>query len=190
MCKDARKGFVMGVLAAVIVALGIAPVVARGGDQNRPPANQALVSPAGPQAFGGSAPLVIPAAAFTSDGVDPDGFYFSFAGGYVNGDGSACLKAPAYLPQGAYVTSVYASLYDNASGNVTVNLRRVHRSTGATNVMASVSTSSNSTSIQQRSDTSISYPDISYPTYAYYVTTCLSYADHRVYAVRIYYTGP
>jgi hypothetical protein len=139
---------------------------------------------------GYQSPLVISAADFSSDGFDPDGFFFSFAGGYINGDGSACLKAPAYLPKGATITSLYASLYDNADGNVTVNLRRVNRSTGATNVMASASTSSNSTSIQQRSDTSISYPDISYPTYAYYVTTCLSYANHRVYSVRIYYTGP
>jgi len=139
---------------------------------------------------GYQSPLVIPAADFSSDGSDPDGFFFSFSGGYVNGDGTACLKAPAYLPKGAHVTSVYASLYDNASGNVTVNLRRVNRSTGATNVMAAASTSSNSTSIQNRSDTSINYPDVSYPTYAYYVTTSLYHANHRVYSVRIYYTEP
>jgi hypothetical protein len=125
---------------------------------------------------GYQSPLVIPAADFSSDGTDPDGFFFSFAGGYVNGDGSACLKAPAYLPKGAHVVSVYASLYDNASGNVAVNLRRVNRSTGETNVMATANTSSDSTSIQQRGDTTINYPDVSYPTYAYYVTTCLSHA--------------
>jgi hypothetical protein len=188
MCKDALKGLVLGVLAAVIVALGIGPALARGGDQNRPPANQALVSPAGPQAFGGSAPLVIPAAAFTSDGWDPDGFFFSFSGGYVNGDGSACLKAPVYLPKGAVVYRTYASLYDNdSSGSITVNLRRVNKSTGATNVMASMSTTSDSTSIQNRPDLSISYPEIEYPLYAYYATTCLKSADHRLYSVRIYY---
>jgi hypothetical protein len=181
------KGFALGMLAALIVGLGIVPVLARGGDPLLLPMNQALASHAGSQAFGGSAPLVIPAAAFTSDGFDPDGFFFSFAGGYVNGDGSACLKAPVYLPKGAVVYRTYASLYDNASGNVTVNLRRVNRSTGATNVMASMSTTSDSTSIQNRPDLSISYPDISYPTYAYYVTTCLSSADHRLYSVRIYY---
>ena len=109
---------------------------------------------------GYQSPLVIPTADFSSDGGDPDGFFFSFAGGYINGDGSACLKAPAYLPKEATVTAVYASLYDNADGTVTVNLRRVNRSTGATSVMAGVSTSSGSTSIQQRSDTSISYPEI------------------------------
>jgi hypothetical protein len=187
MCKDALKGFALGMLAALIVALGIAPVVARGGDQHLPPKNDAPASPAGPQGFGGPSPLVIPAAAFTSDGGDPDGFYFSFGGGYINGDGTAFLKTPAYLPKGAIVYQVYASLYDNASGNVTVNLRRVNRSTGATNVMASVSTSSNSTSIQQRGDTSISYPDISYPTYAYYLTTYLGHANQRIYSVSIYY---
>ncbi len=31
---------------------------------------------------------------------------------------------------------------------------------------------------------------ISYPTYAYYVTTCLNYADHRLYSVCIYYQAP
>lgn len=137
-----------------------------------------------------SSPLVITAADFSSDGNDPDGFYFDFAGGYVNGNGTACLKAPAYLPHGAIVDSVYASLYDNAAGNVMVNLRRVNVSTGGSDAMASFGTSSDSTSIQDSSDATISYPEVSYPTYAYYVTTCLNYADHRLYSVRIYYTGP
>jgi hypothetical protein len=187
MCKDAVKGLALGVLAAVIVALGMAPVVARGGDQHLPPTNQALASPAGPQGFGGPAPLVIPAAAFTSDGFNPDGFFFSFGGGYINGHGTACLKAPVYLPKGAVVDRVYASIYDNASGNVSVNLRRVNRSTGATNVMASMSTTSDSTAIQNRPDLSINYPKIEYPTYAYYATTCLNDANHRLYSVRVYY---
>ena len=56
-----------------------------------------------------------------------------------------------------------------------------------TNVMASMSTTSDSTSIQNWPDFSISYPDISYPEYAYYITTCLNSADHRLYSVRIYY---
>jgi len=188
MCnKYALKGIALGMLAALIVGLGIVPVLARGGDPLLLPMNQTLASPSGPQAFGGSAPLVIPAAAFTSDGFDPDGFFFSFSGGYVNGDGTTCLKAPAYLPKGAHVYAVYASLYDNASGSIAVNLRRVNRSTGVTKVMASMSTTSDSTSIQNWPDFSISYPDISYPAYAYYITTCLNSADHRLYSVRIYY---
>ena len=139
---------------------------------------------------GYGSPLVVPASDFSSDGNDPDGFYFDFAGGYVNGNGTACLKAPAYLPAGAAVTSVYASIYDNAAGNVMVNLRRVNVSSGSSDAMASFGTESDSTAIQQRGDTVINYPEVIHPDYAYYLTTCLNYADHRLYSVRIYYTGP
>jgi len=139
---------------------------------------------------GYTSPLVIPAATFSNDGTDPDGFFFDFNGGYVNGSGTACLKAPAYLPNGVTITSVNASLYDNDPGNVTVNLRRVSVDTGTSNVMANPGTVADSTVIQQRNDTTITYPEISYPDFAYYVTTCLNSANHRLYSVHIYYTGP
>lgn len=140
--------------------------------------------------FGGSSFVFIPAAAFTSDGNDPDGFFFDFAGGYVNGSGTACLKAPVYLPHGVTVHSVYAFLYDNAAGNVLVNLRRVDVFSGASDVMAYLGTSSDSTTIQTSRDITINHPETSYPTYAYYLTTCLNYADHRLYAVSIYFWEP
>ena len=139
--------------------------------------------------MGYTSPLIIPAADFSSDGVDPDGFFFNFVG-YVDGNGTACLKAPAYLPNGATVVSVYASLYDNTTSDIGLNLRRVNITNGESDVMGSLATSSSGTSLQQRYDTSIDYPVISYPTYAYYVTTCLNSVDHRLYSVRIYYTGP
>lgn len=177
------QGFALGALAAIIVVgLGVAPVLALAGDGLGPPPQTD-----GLEGFGGSSPLVIPAAAFTSDGNDPDGFYFDFAGGYVNGDGTACLKAAAHLPHGATVTSVHASLYDNASGNIMVNLRRVDEVSGSSDVMVSFGTAVNGTSIQQVADESINFPEVSYPGYAYYVTTCLNYAEHRLYAVQIYY---
>ena len=47
-----------------------------------------------------------------------------------------------------------------------------------------------STQVQQRSDTTINYPLVDIPTYAYYVTTCLNYAGHRLYSVRITYSEP
>jgi hypothetical protein len=139
---------------------------------------------------GYTSPLVIPAADFSDDGNDPDGFYFDFAGGYINGDGTACLKAPVYLPNGVVVTSVWASLYDNAPGSVMVRMRRVDVSSGTSNVMASLGTESDSTAIQQRSDSSIGDAQIDYPSYAYYLTVCLNYAGHRLYSVRIYYAQP
>jgi hypothetical protein len=184
--KNALRGFALGILAAiVVVGLGLVPVLAHGAGQ--PPAPQAYQ----PEGFGGTSPLVIPAAAFTSDGQDPDGFFFDFAGGYVNGVGTACLKAPVYLPRGVVVYAVRASLYDNATGNVYVYMRRVNRNTGAGDVMAALRTLSDSTSIQQPQDRSIDYPHIGdlYSTYYYYVTTCLDSANHRLYAVQIDY-GP
>jgi hypothetical protein len=187
--KNALRGFFMGVLAAlIVVGLGITPVLAQSGNRgavvtNRP--SGPLVE--GPQGFGGKSPLVVPAAAFTSDGGDPDGFHFDFAGGYVNGDGTACLKAPVHLPAGAVVNSVYASLYDNAPGNIMVNLRRIDVSTGANDVVATLGTESDSTAIQHLNDSDIDHAYIVYPDYAYYLTTCLNYADHRLYSVRVYY---
>jgi len=97
------------------------------------------------------------------------------------------LKAPAYLPHGGTVTGFYTSLYDNASGDIFIELRRVEVGTGTNDVLADVSSTGASTVIQLREDTSINYADISYPTYAYYVTICLNSSDHRLYSVRIYY---
>jgi hypothetical protein len=135
-------------------------------------------------------PLVVPAADFTSDGYDPDGFHFLFDGGYVDGTGTACLKAPAYLPNGATVVSVYASLYDNwPDTDIGVNLRRVNTVSGASSLMGTLWTDGASTSIQSVGDTSIDGATTN-ATYAYYLTTCLNSAQHRLYSVRIYYTGP
>lgn len=138
-------------------------------------------------------PLTVPAADFSSDGYDPDGFFFSFADGYVDGSGSTgsvCLKAPAYLPNGATVVSAYASVYDNdPSGIVTLNLRRVNTLTGANDVMAVLFTASDSSSIVSIGDTSIENANV-WNSYAYYVTLCLQSAENRLYSVRIYYTGP
>lgn len=208
------RGFVSTILFLLVATTVVRPLASRArsgdgeipkeleGERGAPESNwEAMVSgdafpslskPEGPAPAGldDASPLVIPAADFSSDGNDPDGFYFDFAGGYVNGDGTGCLKAPAYLPHGATVTSVHASLYDNAPGNVMVNLRRVDVVSGSSDVMASFGTVTDSTSIQHVADESINDAGVSHPAYAYYVTTCLNYADHRLYSVYIYYTGP
>jgi hypothetical protein len=145
-------------------------------------------------AQGYSSPLVIPAADFSDDGWDPDSFFLSFGGGYVTGTaaGYGCLKAPAYLPHGATVTSVYAYLYDNdGARSAYADLRRVRNMTGVQETMASVSTSgyANSTSIRYLGDTTIS-PNGVDNLYSYYVTTCVGSSGIRLYAVRIFYAGP
>jgi hypothetical protein len=169
-------------------------------DDGEPRSNQEAMVPADPSPYApepGAAqqpeaaeyasPLIIPAADFSSDGQDPDGFFFDFAGGYVNGAGTACLKAPVYLPNGATIQGVWASVYDNAPGEVTVILRRADMNSGATDLMAVLSTDVDTTTLQQPGTSEISYPVVSYPMYAYYLTTCLNSADHRLYSVRIYY---
>lgn len=140
-----------------------------------------------------SSPLVIPAAAFSSDGWDPDSFFMFFAGGYICGTSAhyGCVKAPAYLPNGATVTNVYASVYDNdGTYDVAIYLRRVSNSTGVTAIIASLSSTGTSTAMRNIVDSSIDHPVIDYPTYSYYVTTCLGSSDIRLYSVRIYFDGP
>ena len=66
-----------------------------------------------------------------------------------------------------------------------MNLKRVNVVTGEVDVMAIVETAADSTAIQQPSDFSIRYGEISYPGYAYFLTTCLSSSSHRIYAVVI-----
>jgi len=134
-------------------------------------------------------PLVIPAADFRGDGGGTNAWYFLFSGGYLRGIGSYdCFMAPAHLPQGATVAWFYASVYKNAAGNIYVNLRRVSRLTGATNLMAQVLFDTNSTSIQSEVDGSIDYATVDYPNYAYFVHTCFTETAHRLYSIRIYYT--
>jgi hypothetical protein len=140
-----------------------------------------------------SSPLVIPAAAFSSDGYAPDSFYMWFVGGYMRGTSAhdGCVKAPAYLPNGATVTNVYATVYDNdGSYNIGINLKRVNNGTGVTATMASLSSTGTSSAMRNIADLSIDHPLIDYPQYSYYVTTCLLSSDIRLYSVRIYFDGP
>jgi len=139
-----------------------------------------------------SSPLVIPAADFSSDGYAPEGYMFWFSAGALYGENvsGTCLMAPAYLPNGATVTDMFITAYDNdATNNTYVNLWRVDNYAGTSaQVMASVATAGVSTYIQTPGTYTITYPDVVYPTYSYFVTTCLSYSELRLYSVRIYYT--
>ena len=188
--KAAWQRTVLALLVvAIVMGLGIAPLLAYASERWELFAHN-LADPLADEPAGtGLSLLVIPAAAFSSDGGFPDDFFFDFETGYLRGDNFACLKAPVCLPHGAVIDSIYASLYDNAYGNVAVTLRRVDVVSGSMEIMAAAGTTTDSTSIQQKEDITISYPEVSYPRYAYFLTTCLSSADHRVYSVRIYYAA-
>ena len=119
--------------------------------------------------------------------------FFSFGGGYVQGDAGTygCVMAPAYLPQGVTVTDMFASVWDaEGAYNIDVNLRRVDNFTGTTATMATASTSGTFTGVQVVNDASITDPLILYPDYSYYLTACLQSGNTRLYSVRLYYTAP
>jgi hypothetical protein len=139
-----------------------------------------------------SSPLVIPAADFRSDGYDPDSIFFFFGGGYIQGgNANSCVMAPAYLPNGATVYDIYASVVDNdAAANVWIRLFRVNNNTGVVNEMAYMYTDDvyHSPDIISLEDDSVDYPIVEYPTYSYYVGSCLASSAIHLYSVRIWYT--
>ena len=137
-----------------------------------------------------ASPLVIPAAGFTDDGANPESMFFPFSGGYFTGDADAygCMVAPAYLPKGAVLTDMFATVYDDdTTYNISVNLRRVDNFSGGTDTMATASSAGAFTGVQTIVDSTIEFPTIVYPDYSYYVTTCVLSGSVRVYSVRLYF---
>jgi hypothetical protein len=138
-----------------------------------------------------STPLIIPGAAFNADSQSSP-YFFSFANGSLNSAGSGCFMVPVYLPHGATVNNFFIFAYDNAASDITFNMwRKRTTTTDAPTVMAAVTTSGASTSIQILGDTSVDDPIVS-SDYAYYVTHCFleATATQRIQALWIYYTEP
>jgi hypothetical protein len=209
-------GFALtGVVLLALAAVFAAPrVLAQGGEgelpEGSPFSNRAALeaSVAGPDSddtLSGeallleeaaySSPLVIPAADFTSDGTFPSGYRFDATLGYLRGTGvlGTCLMSPVYLPHGATVQEVNASVYDNDSNaRIIVTVYRVNNTTAQVNEVAAMSTSIVSAMNQVRviGTTSINHAVISYPQYSYYVATCLDTAAIRLYSVQIHYAAP
>jgi hypothetical protein len=137
-------------------------------------------------------PLVIPAADFTADGANPDSLYFPFSGGYFQGDSEnyGCMVAPAYLPDGATITDMFATVYDDdTTYNFSISLRRVDNFAGGTDTMATASSSGDYAGLTTINDATIDDPLIVSPDYSYYVTTCALSGNMRLYSVRLYYTS-
>lgn len=138
-----------------------------------------------------SSPLVIPGADFASDGLNPDSYFFWFGGGRIEGgESSTCLMAPAHLPGGVTVGSMFVSYIDNDPAQyLFVRLYRVNNYDGTVNQMADVTTTdaAASTSLLTGGDSAIDFPLVSYPSYSYYVGTCLPSSSLQLYSVRLYY---
>ncbi len=135
-----------------------------------------------------ASPVVVPGAAFRSDGHTSTTVFFSFSGGYIRGNTSGCVMAPVYLPNYARINSIFASIYDNdATNNVWLDFYRLDNYTGTAELIGTVNSTGNSTTIQTPYDYLSSNNLVDYPTYSYYVATCMASADHRIYSVRVYF---
>jgi hypothetical protein len=145
-----------------------------------------------------SSPMTIPAADFVSDGVNPSGFRFILLdsdgrGGYLRGtlDPDTCLSAPVYLPDGATMTNMTATVVDSDSLNrIVVTLRRANKDTGFPTTIGVVSTTSDfsSSNLQDIGTNNITGPLVENDKYGYFVTTCLPAATIHLYAVRVFYS--
>jgi hypothetical protein len=141
---------------------------------------------------GYSSPLVIPAADFTNDGNTPSGFFFPFVGGYLESDGviHTCHMAAAYVPDGATIDSIYASVVDNdATKHLYFRLYRVDNFSGTVTQMAEMITTDAAASpdIVILDGGAITSPNVIYPDYSYYVGGCVDSTQTRIFSVRIYY---
>ena len=141
--------------------------------------------------FGGGSPLVISAAAFTTNGNYDDTYFFHPFNGAMRGKSSTdgCVQAPVYLPRGAKIFQIYASILDEDAGSdVYLSLMRSDNlAYHDADEMASANTNGSSSTIQTPFDETISFPDIDYPRYHYWVGLCLPSADTQLYSVRVYF---
>ena len=99
---------------------------------------------------------------------------------------------PVYLPHGATVNNFFIFAYDNTTPDLTFNLwRKATQTTASPTIMATVTTSGASTSIQVLGDTTVTDP-IVLSEYAYYATHCWtdSSGQQGIQGLWIFYTEP
>lgn len=135
-------------------------------------------------------PHIVPAAAFSADGANPDSLFFPFGGGYFQGDAEnyGCMVAPVQLPDGSTVDNLFGYLYDNSGTfNFSLDLRRRRNDlTSGGQTMASVATSGSSASVAIVGDTSVANAVIDNDLYSYYLTTCVLDGNMRFHAAWIF----
>lgn len=139
-------------------------------------------------------PLVIPAAAFVNDGVDPDGA--TLQNGAIVGTGvKVNMVAPVYLPDGATVDLFRAYIYDNddvcdTNGeDVDLFLVRTSLVDGTEQTVAIAASDGMSSFVQLVPTHTLyeSYATINNTSYQYWIHMRICSASHRVSAVVIGY---
>lgn len=145
--------------------------------------------------FPGDDILVVPAAAFKSDGSSPDSRFFPFGGGYFQGNSSndGCMVAPVNLPDGVVIRQLFVSVYDNdATTSFSLNLRRANNFDGSVDTLGMVQTTIPGAfaGIEILNDPSIAASFVVRPDYSYYLTTCLLSGNIRLYSARFHFEFP
>jgi hypothetical protein len=140
---------------------------------------------------GGGGPttvLLVPGSAFRSDGDITASTYFYFSEGYWEGSsGIPCFEAPAYLPINAKVSEFLFSAFDNdVANNVWMIFYKINNFTGDVTQLAYLSTTGASPTIQ-KPYVSFTPEVVSYPTYSYYLGTCLGSDLTRLYSAQLWY---
>lgn len=159
-----------------------------------------LASPESPETkaargFSGDDILVVPAAAFKSDGSSPDSRFFPFGGGYFVGNSMAegCMVAPVNLPDGVVIREFFVSAYDNdATIDFSLNLWRINNFDGSVETLGGVQTTIPGAfaGIEILNDPSIASSFVVRPDYSYYLTTCLLSGNIRLYSARFHFEFP
>jgi hypothetical protein len=168
--------------------------------RNRGPGDVEVVPPTdgggvGPQSDN-SGVEVVPIAAFRHDGDNANGWFHSFAGGYIRNSSSdfVCFAAPTYPPDGASLTQFRFSLMDDsASSDLYVWLDRVHLATGSVETIAGGALTGRNNSIPTEvvDNTLTPGTEIVSKDYAYYVDFCFepdTDVEILFYGARLLYT--
>ncbi len=117
--------------------------------------------------------------------------YDWFCGGqlYALTSGTTYWDAGVHLPDGAVVTEIMAYIKDDDATDITIYLNRLTPHTGASSVMAGVSSSGASSDFRTITDNTISIATINNVDYCYYAQVLLKSGDnkHRLCQFRIKY---
>lgn len=148
-------------------------------------------------------PLVITAADFRSDGINPHELIHKWPDDALWGtdNNNAFAVAPVYLPDGATIASVGVAVFDGFDGttgtcgmivtkDVWAYLLRVNNYTGDQQQLSFFSTTGMDPDRQFFLDTEVEYPDIQYPTYTYYAVAKVCHSAHLFYAMQIFFSMP
>jgi len=134
----------------------------------------------------------VPHTAFTPGN---DNYSFNKNSGYLRNTSTSTqvYYAPVHLPEGATVTELKASFWDNeASNSGHIELHKFYRYTGSSMLMAQFTTSGVYPGIIHYSSTSITSETISNDGYGYYLMVSMGYSSSeynmRFYGAEIVYT--